>query len=130
MQVQLPSIGVTPLVLLAIDGVLSMGAAMLLLVSGIRTLQSRKSGRRLHLIWVVIKVVLALFSGVVVAVVATSMMSWMGSMVPAGSPPLQLGWLGVLQAVLQVGLSMIYPVAVLIVLNLKSVRTWFRDHGR
>jgi hypothetical protein len=123
-------VGMGPLILLAVDGVLSLAAAVLLLISGIRTLQSRKSGRRLHLIWAWIKIPLALFGGVAIGVVTAAMFDSIATTAPAGIGSMRLGWMGLLQGLMQAGFAMLYPVAVLIVLNLRPVRDWFASHAR
>jgi hypothetical protein len=122
--------GMTPLILLAADGLLSLCAAVVLMVAGIRTLQSRRSGRRWHVIWVWIKIPLAIFGAVAVGLLTESMMSSVIASTPAPQPPFSLGMLAVVQALLQGATAMIYPVAVLIVLNLKSVRAWYAQYAR
>ncbi len=110
--------------LIIIEDLLSIGLAIYLLVAGIMVLRQSASGRKLHLIFAVFKVPLAIAAGVGLTWLFTTFLGAAGPGVPASAaaaartPFVMMG----------IGLSVIgciYPIALLIALNTRSLRNYY-----
>ena len=107
-------------------GLASLALAVYLLVIGILTLRQSPRGRRLHLIYAFIKIPLAIAAGVASAWVARDLMaSFAGPGVP--TPPTS-GY-SLFSGLMPLVLGCAYPAALLIVLNVKSVREYYNVDG-
>ena len=103
--------------------VLSLGLAVLLLVAGIMVLRQSPSGRRLHLIYAVLKIPVALAAGLSFAYAMHQMMSGFA----AAGAPTGVGWGVSLWAAVPAALGCLYPVALLIALNTRTVREYYHS---
>jgi hypothetical protein len=101
----------------------SLALAILLLVAGILVLRQSPTGRRLHLIYAGVKLPLAIAGGIGIVWLAAGMANTFNSGTggPPGAPPQAIGW-GI---ALAVG-GAIYPLALLIALNTRGVRDYYR----
>lgn len=98
----------------------SLGLAVYLLVCGIMTLRQSPRGRRLHFIYVGIKLPLAVVAGVASAWATHDLMASVGgSAAPTVFPAVASGALPLI-------LGIAYPIALLIALNLKATRDYYR----
>jgi hypothetical protein len=103
----------------------SLALAILLLVAGIMVLRQSPTGRRLHLIYALVKLPLAIAGGIGIVWLAAGMANTFnaagGGGGASGAPPEAIGW-GI---ALAVG-GAIYPLALLIALNTRGVRDYYR----
>jgi hypothetical protein len=102
----------------------SLALAVLLLVAGMMVLRQSPSGRRLHLIYALVKLPLAIAGGIGLVWLATGMANTFGpgGASAAGTTPREaIGW-GI---ALAIG-GAIYPIALLIALNTRGVRDYYR----
>jgi hypothetical protein len=106
-----PNMLPTPSVMLIIEKVLSVGLAIYLLVIGIVTLRSSPSGAKLHKIYAWLKIVLTL--------VGTGALAWL--IVGGGGTP---AW-ATLWGFMMLLVGVLYPIILLSVLRMKSVRDWY-----
>lgn len=106
----------------------SLGLAVFLLVTGIMTLRQSPRGRRLHLIYACIKIPLAIAAGVASAQVARDFAAAMAA-IPGGAAAAGAGGWSLFSGVIPVVLGCAYPIALLVVLNLKPVREYYRFSG-
>ena len=104
--------------------VVSAGLAVLLLVAGILMLRHTPIARRLHLIYAWLKIPAAVAGGVSFAYVMYEMMNGFGA---AAGTPARIGWGTAAWAGIPAALSCIYPVALLIALNTRSVREYYHS---
>jgi hypothetical protein len=104
--------------------VLSIGLAVLLLVAGIMVLRDSPSGRRLHLIYACLKIPLAVAAGASFAYCIYELMS---SLAASTGAPAQVGFGPTTWVTVPAALSCIYPVALLIALNSRSVRAYYQS---
>jgi hypothetical protein len=94
-----------------------------LLVSGIVVFTRSRRPRRLHLIYAALKIPLAICAGIV----AMQMTAWWMSMIRvSGGPPMpNASILGIFSGGMTTVLACIYPVALLIVMNVRSVKDFY-----
>ena len=104
----------------------SLGLAVYLLVVGIMTLRQSPRGRRLHLVYACIKIPLAIAAGVASAQVARDFAASMAAM-PGGAAG--AGGFSLFSGIVPAVLGCAYPIALLVVLNLKPVREYYRFSG-
>jgi hypothetical protein len=103
----------------------SIGLAIYLLVCGILMIRQSPRGRRLHLVYACIKIPLAVTAAVASEWVMRDMMAGVTSTTGAMPRPIAFSvFTGVVPALL----GCVYPVALLVALNRKSVRDYF-DYG-
>jgi hypothetical protein len=99
----------------------SLALAIYLLVCGIMTLRQSPRARRLHLIYSVIKIPVAIMAGLSAAWVARDLMA---SVVPGGAAGGTMGY-SLFSGAMPIVLGCAYPIALLIALNVKSVREYY-----
>jgi hypothetical protein len=98
-----------------------LGLAIYLLICGIFTLRSSSFvGRRMHWIYVGIKLPIAIAAGVVTYGLWSDFFTSLSAAKPAGVSPMGAIWF-TLPAVL----GLIYPVALIVLLNLRGVRGYY-----
>lgn len=101
--------------------VLSLGLAALLLIAGIQTVRGMPSGRKLHLWWAWPKLLAA-------AVAAGTWYLWFegmfGGFGGVGGPPTSMP---LIMAGISFAIAIIWPVTVLILLRVRSVRGYYAD---
>ena len=106
------------------ENTLSLGVAILLLVAGILVMRDSPKARRLHWIYVFVKIPL-----IAIAAVATAMMTvgMMSSFTPsgAGGGGLFPNWIGLMQALMGAAIALTYPLGLIFVLNSRSVRQFY-----
>lgn len=103
------------------NGLMASALAVLLLAAGIFTLLSRPLGRRLHLAWAALKILGAFLGAVAVYWFYMDIMTSTATMTPG--PSASTG-ISVMMALISLGLALLYPIAVLIVMNVRSVRNY------
>ena len=113
------SISPVALGMMVVTSLLLMALAVYLLVCGILTLRQSPRGRRLHLIYAFIKIPLTVAAGVASAWVMSDMMSGLPG---GGAAPTRVA---LFTGVVPVLLGCAYPVALLIALNVRSVREYY-----
>ena len=106
--------------------VVSLGLAVLLLVAGIAAVRDSPKARRLHLIYASLKIPAAVAGGVAMGVVMYQLMSGAAAAAPGAGPAPMKAVALVTSAVPSV-LGCVYPVALLIALNTKSVRDYYHS---
>jgi hypothetical protein len=106
--------------------VLAFALAVLLLVAGILVLTQSPRGRRLHLIYAGLKIPVALVGGFSIGFLMYEMVTGFSS---AGVLPNQGSDVGVavVWAVIPAVLGCLYPVALLIAMNVRSVREYYHS---
>jgi hypothetical protein len=120
-------IGTGPSVLMITESALSLGVAVFLIVAGSRMLRDLPGTARLHRIYVVLKVPLIAAGAVATYWTFTSMMNGLSMTLPrqSASPFPAWGMMAAFQAIASAAVSLIYPVALLIVLGMRSNREYF-----
>lgn len=106
--------------------VLSLGLAALLLVAGIMVLRQSPKGRALHIAYALVKIPVAVLAGVSFAYMMYGMVNsaWTMGAAGGGAGP---GTGAAMWTAVPAGLSIIYPIALLIVMNLKSIREYYHS---
>jgi hypothetical protein len=120
-------IGMGPSILMITESALSLGVAVFLIIAGSKMLRDSPGAARLHRIYVVLKVPLIAAGAVATYWTFSSMMNGLSMTLPgqnASSFP-AWGMMAAFQAILSAGVSFIYPVALLIVLGMRSNREYF-----
>jgi hypothetical protein len=122
------------LVMSLVDAVARLGLAILLFIAGLMVMRDSRSGRRLHLWWAVIRLPLAVFGAVAYAMMMSRMMANMNATfasMPGARPPMASPTLvaSIFGAVFNLAMSCAYPIAVLIVLNLKKTKAFYATLG-
>jgi hypothetical protein len=105
---------------------LSVCAAVLLIVAGSLMLRDSRRADRLHRIYVAVKIPLIAAAATATWWVYAGMMS--GMFVTSGGPGAQASFansMATVQALVWAGISLVYPVALLIVLSTKTSRGYF-----
>ena len=127
----IPTFSFTPwaIGLQLVVAIASLALAVFLLVTGIMTLRQSPRGRRLHLIYACIKIPLAIAAGVASAQVARDFAAAMAAMPGGAAAAAGAGGWSLFSGVIPVILGCAYPIALLIVLNLKPVREYYRFSG-
>lgn len=124
-----PTFSFNPLAVgvMLVTSLASMALAVYLLVVGIVTLRDSPRGRRLHLVYACIAIPLAIAFGIASAQAARD---WAAGVSAFGAAAGSTG-IGLFSGVIPVVLGCAYPVALLIALNLRSVREyyWFSVPG-
>lgn len=115
------SINPVALGLMLVTSLLLMALAVYLLVCGILTLRQSTRGRRLHLIYAIAKIPLSVAAGVASAWVMRDMVSSFGG----GAAAPTVGF-ALFTGAFPILLGCAYPVALLIALNLRSVREYYQ----
>jgi hypothetical protein len=115
-----------PFILQIVIGFISAGLAVLLLVAGIATVRDKLIGRRLHAIWWVVRLGIAIGATAVGVWQSLSMMGGFTFNTGGGGPAPQWFWIGALVSGLLTFLFMAaYPIAVAILLRVRPVRAHF-----
>ncbi len=96
---------------------------LLLVVAGAQVLRNAPSGRKLHMIWAVIKLPIIALTAVASAWLTSSTLSSFAG-VPTASAGLVKG-IGLGSVAVFAFLQLVYPVAVLIVMNTPVAKQWF-----
>ncbi len=122
------------LTLSLIDAALRFGLAVWLLVAGIKVLSNSPGGRRWHLRWAWVKLPLLLLSAAAAWWITSSMFNGIFKSVPTGpSTPPPMAALGssfaLMTAVVYAVIAAIYPVTVLILMNLNTARVFYTPDG-
>jgi hypothetical protein len=117
----MPVINIPPAAMVAaiVTWILSFGLAIFLLVCGIATLRQAASGRRLHLIYAWLKIPVAIASAAATAWLYHAMFGAFAG-AGGGGPTWGLSVVGLVPA-----LGLLYPVALLVVLNTRTVREYY-----
>jgi hypothetical protein len=114
-----------------IETVIGLILAIYLLITGIVTLRQRPSARRLHLIWAMLKIPLAVVGAVgwyLFIYDLTQSLSSMTPMTPAAQTTATASsTAGAMVFAIIIGvIGCAYPIALLIVMNTRTVREYFR----
>jgi hypothetical protein len=112
--------------LMVATAVASLALAVFLLVCGIITLRQSPRARRWHLIYSFLKLPLAVLAGLSSAWVARDLMAGMAG---AGAPVTPTMGFSLFSGIVPIVLGCAYPVALLIVLNLKQVKDYYAYDG-
>jgi len=104
-----------------IETIASFGLAIYLLVIGILAVRSSRAAGRLHLVYALIKIPLVIF----MVIVWSRVMSGVWANMRAGGPRPPPGPTDASAGVVWLALGLAYPIAVLIVLRLRSVRDYY-----
>lgn len=116
----IPTISGTSITLQTISSVLAALLAIVLLIAGILTLRARPSGRRLHLWWAVLKIGASVLAAIALYYFYYDLLS--GQPTGTGGPP--TAGVSIMMAVFSFVFALLYPIAVLIVMNVRSVRNY------
>jgi hypothetical protein len=118
-----------PSILMIVESSLSLGVAIFLIIAGSLMLRNSPSAARLHRIYVVLKVPLIVAAALATYWTFTSMMNSLGAMNMPGQGSAAIssmsGMMGALQAAMSAAAALIYPVALLIVLAVRSNKEYF-----
>ncbi|HEY7088498.1 MAG TPA: hypothetical protein VH518_10445 [Tepidisphaeraceae bacterium] len=116
----------TTAMLNVLDGVLGLLLAIFLFIAGIMVLRDASSGRGMHLYYACLKIPLAMLGAVASWMLYTQMMKSFATM-GAGSP-LAFGTMtGGLSSVFEAVFACMYPVALLIVMNLQPIKDHYNE---
>ena len=114
-----PTMSLEALTMLIVSVLLSIALAVLLLSAGIMTLRQSPKSRRLHLVYAVLKIPVAIASGLAVVWMIDSFATGVSTS-PQGAGNLARWWgLG------PAAVACLYPLILLVVLNTRSVREYF-----
>ena len=113
-------------VLSIVDGSFSFLAAVLLIVAGSLMLRDSLVAERLHRIYVVVKLPLIVVGAFATWWTFTSLMSGMMQGANGASTASFTRTMGLVEAIFWAGISLIYPVALLIVLSTRTAKGWLR----
>jgi hypothetical protein len=114
-------------VLMIVESGLSACAAVLLIVAGSLMLRNWPRADRLHRIYVAVKIPLIATAAIATWWIYSGMMS--GMFIVNGTPGAQANFahtMAMIQAVVMAGISLVYPVALLIVLSTRTSREYFK----
>jgi hypothetical protein len=112
-------------ILTIVEASLSIVAAILLIVGGVKLLHDSPGAWRLHRIYIVAKIPLVFVAGFAQWWVYTGLMSNMSTAFGPGSPPPPGGKLFMaLPAAMSALIAMVYPVALIIVMCTRSVKDY------
>lgn len=100
----------------------SIGLSIFLFISGIMVLNNSPRGAKLHRVYAVVKILLAIVAGVVMWMLWSQVFN---SMMSAAGPQFRMGALTGAWAVVGSLVSCVYPVALLIVLRTRAVRSYY-----
>lgn len=103
-------------------GVFNVLLALLLMAAGILTLRTRPIGRRLHLWWAGLKFLGAILSAVGVYLFYDDMMTITSA--SNGTNAAMATPVSLIMSLLSLGFALLYPIAVLIVMNTRSVKNY------
>ncbi|HET6248222.1 MAG TPA: hypothetical protein VFE47_11035 [Tepidisphaeraceae bacterium] len=110
--------------LCAAESLLSVGLAVLLLIAAILVMRNSPTGRRLHLIYAILKIPLAIAGAFALGSLLSQFYGSIGAAMPgAGGTTLQA--VGAAAGAIISGLGLIYPIALLIALNTPGVRAFY-----
>jgi hypothetical protein len=99
---------------------LSVAAAVVLVVGGIQLLRDKLIARRLHWLFAIAK-----FPIVVLASIAT-WLSYVSILATAGTPmPQMSNWLVLLSTLMSATFALAYPIALLIILSTRTAKSYF-----
>lgn len=111
---------------------LCLVVAIWLVVAGAQLLRDKPSGRTLHLWWAALKIPIIVLTGIASAWLTASTISSLAVASPA-NPAVRMNtavtYIGITSAVVFAGLQLIYPVAVLVVMNTPTAKQWFATEG-
>jgi len=127
------SLNKTAATLAMLEAMLSMVLAVYLLIIGIVTLRDSRSGAKLHWVYVVVKIPLAVLAVVAYSMVASSLVSGMNAAAaaaaaaPGGAPAVApgAGGMATFWVILLGVASFAYPLALVPVLLTKTVRKYY-----
>jgi hypothetical protein len=117
------AIGSTTVALQSLTGIVGGALAILLLVAGISTVRARPAGRKLHLWWAWLKILAIVFGTIATylfwreLITQANLASGQSNAAPAAGVGIVMSAIGFVGAIL-------YPIAVLIVMNLRSVKNY------
>jgi len=119
-----PKLGGGGLALVVLDPLVSLALAGFLLTAGVFVLRQQPVGRRLHVAYALLKIPAALLSGFAVYLLWGRVVAGFNASTPGASA--SDGDTGVLVAAIVVGVvGCIYPVILLLVMRMRSVRQYF-----
>jgi hypothetical protein len=104
---------------LAMSG-LNVALALVLIVAGAMTLRGSRIGRTLHMIYAMIKLPLAITGAVIGAMMMSPIFASAGGANPAAIKAMVVGI-----AIASATIPAIYPIVLLIVMQVRSVKEWF-----
>ena len=102
--------------MIAFESLASLGLSILLLVAGILVLRQRSRGRWLHFLYAWLKIPIAIVGGLGIW--------WFGISLAGATGGSSLNWFVVVTFVM-IAISIAYPIALLIMLRLRSVRDYY-----
>ena len=103
-----------------VGAVLSELLAAMLIIAGILVLRDSPSGRRVHVIWAAIKIPVAIYTALVYVLMMNSMFSQMAF------PAAMMSTMAIAGAVLQAAFALAYPITLLFVLRIRSIREYYQ----
>jgi hypothetical protein len=106
------------------EGGLSLCVAVLLIVAGALMLRDNPVSWRLHWIWVSVKIPLIFVAAGATYLTYTSMMNAMTPAMGPNNPQGMGGMVGLFEAFFGGIISLIYPVALMIVLSVRTSKAW------
>jgi hypothetical protein len=115
--------------LAAFEVIASFGLAVYLLVSGILVIRNSPRGRKLHLIYAAIKIPITILGGLGVWWLLTGFFSSMTTASGMPNPGAGMSMSVGIQTAVMCTLALIYPVALLIVMQTQAVKDYYRPAG-
>lgn len=116
----LPKISGTSITLQTVSSIVSAILALILLIAGILTLRARPAGRRLHLWWAWLKILASVLAAIALYCFYYDLFS-STSAATGGTPA---AGVSIMMAVFSFAIALLYPIAVLIVMNVRSVKNY------
>jgi hypothetical protein len=111
------------------EALLSLGVAIYLLVIGILTLRDSRSARRLHWVYVWVKIPLVILAVIAGAWMMSGLMNSMATLpnAPGGPPPPTAAWGNVMVVYAIIGgmVALAYPIALIFVLRSRTAREYY-----
>jgi hypothetical protein len=108
-----------------INVVASVGLALWLIAAGIFCLAGRRRARRMHLVWAVLKLLIAIVAGVGIWMTFSDIVGAASATSPNPPPPGTAALTGGLMGGAALLVGVLYPIAILIVMNLRQMKDYF-----
>jgi hypothetical protein len=105
------------------EGAISLLMAIMLIVAGILILRQSAVARKLHLIYATVKIPLAIVGGIAYAAMMSQLVGGMGAAAGAAGTSWAFSIMGVALAVI----GSLYPIALLITMNTRTVRDYYNS---
>lgn len=118
------------LVLGLTDAVLRLGLSILLVVAAIKVLRDRRAGRKLHLVWACVRILVAVLGAVASYLLMEHFRAAVQANMPAGSTtPTSTTLANLVGIFMGFVMSIAYPVGVLIVMNTRRIKDFYQTLG-